>query len=338
VAYLTRLITDLGGRPLIVSRGYGRPSGASADDRNDEARELELLCPGVPHVQNPDRAAAIHEWLAAPSSRNDLRGGSPTCRDCEAGSRENAASSSGGSETHRAAPETSEPLPCDLIILDDGFQHRRLARNLDIVLIDATCPLGYGHVLPRGLLREPPSALRRAGLIVITRADMVAAVDLVRLKQDLARLTATGTPILVARHQPTRVIMMDGSEKEDASLRGLPVAGACGIGNPGAFRRTLEELGADIRLFRIFDDHHAYTPGEIRELLVATATSGAKMLVTTGKDAVKWRPLIEAESTPAAVTVASVEVALVITEGEEALRRRLADLLAAGKTPGDRRR
>ena len=296
VAYLARLISGLGGRTLIVSRGYGRGRGTGGDrasaDINDEARELKLLCPGVPHVQDPDRAAAIRDSTA----------------------------------TH----------PCDLAVLDDGFQHRRLARDLDIVLVDATRPFGYGRLLPRGLLREPLSALGRADLVVITRADLVAATDLDRLRQDISRFAAHDVPVLVARHQPTRILLMDGSDRELAWLRGRPIAAACGIGNPGAFRLTLAQLGADVRLFRAYDDHHAYTREDLRELLAAAQAAGAKTLVTTGKDSVKWRRLFEVEPAPAAAAVAAVEVALVITEGEEVLRRRIADLLARGKTLGDR--
>jgi len=287
VAYLARLITEVGGKPLIVSRGYGRPRGAAIGELNEEARELAGLCPGIPHVQNPDRAAAIRAWTATNT--------------------------------------------CDLIILDDGFQHRRLARDLDIVLIDATCPFGYGHVLPRGLLREPPSALRRADMLIITRTDLVPTTDLARLKANLARLVRPDVPVLVAEHRPAVLRLLDGTERDIAGLRGQPIAAACGIGNPDAFRRTLADLGADVRIFRSFDDHHAYTRDEMRELLASAENAGAKMLVTTGKDSVKWRQLLEKLPAPAAVTVAAVEVALVITEGEEVLRRSVANLLA-GRT------
>jgi tetraacyldisaccharide 4'-kinase len=287
------MVAELGGRPLIVSRGYGRPSGSAPGDRNDEARELDGLAPSVPHVQNPDRSAAIHDWTT----------------------------------THA----------CDIVILDDGFQHRRLARDVDIVLIDALHPFGhgigdFGRVLPRGILREPLSALRRAHIIIITRSEFLGPSELGTLKQTLSRVLRLGVPVLCASHLPTGVLLADGSRRPTEWLRRQDVAAACGIGNPEAFRWTLGQVGARLRLWEAFPDHHAYNRADIERLLRETAEAGLKTLVTTGKDFVKWRPLIEAESAPAAVTVASVEVALVITEGEEVLRRRLADLLKRGRT------
>ena len=285
VAYLARLAVELGRRPLIVSRGYGgRPGGL-----NEEARELQRLVPGVPHVQNPNRYRAILDWLAR-------RG-------------------------------------CDLAILDDGFQHRRLVRDLDIVLVDALRPFGYGRLLPRGLLREPLAALRRADLVVITRAELVDAAQVARLKRDLQGRLRPGTPILVAEHRPTGLTILDGSRRPAESLRGQDVAAACGIGNPEAFRLTLEHLGACVRLFEIFRDHYPYTPGDLAGLIQAARSAGAKTLVTTGKDFVKWLPLLGSQAAAPSVEVAALEVAMALVEGEDLLRSRVA-ALGAG-TAGD---
>jgi tetraacyldisaccharide 4'-kinase len=219
--------------------------------------------------------------------------------------------------------------PGGVAILDDGFQHRRLARDLDVVLIDATVPFGHGHVLPRGLLREPLSALRRASLLIVTRADQVAAAELERLKQDLARRVQGRVPILVAEHRPTQLFLLDGTSQELARLRGQPIAAACGIGNPTAFRRTLENLGADVRVFRSYPDHHAYTLDDLNTLLAACEAAGVKTLVTTGKDLVKWQSLLGKTIPPGAIVVAAVEIALVMTEGEEVVRQALKALPGA---------
>jgi tetraacyldisaccharide 4'-kinase len=281
VAYLARLATEMGKRPLIVSRGYGGTSGRP----NEEARELGGLCPGVPHVQAPVRHRAIAEWAAR--------------------------------------------HPCDLAILDDGFQHRRLARDLDIVLVDSLQPFGYGHLLPRGLLREPLSALRRADLAVITRAELVQPADVERLRRDLAANLRPAAPVLVAEHQPTGLLMADGSRRPADWLRGQDVAAACAIGNPDAFRLTLERIGARVRLFQSFRDHYPYSRGDIARLIDAALAARVKTLVTTGKDFVKWQPLLASGQGLPAIDIGAVEVAMRLTEGDEILRSRMTALCSA---------
>ena len=288
VAYLARLVVEMGGRPVIVSRGYGTQSGRP----NEEAQELAQLCPGVPHIQNPDRCRALQEWAAA--------------------------------------------NPCDLAILDDGFQHRRLARDLDIVLIDALRPFGFGRLLPRGLLREPVSALRRAGMVIITRAELADAADVAKLRQTLAAAVRPGTPVLVAEHRVTGVRMPDGSLQDASWLRGQDVAAACGIGNPDAFRRTLKGTGARVTLFDAYPDHHAYSAADLARLVRSAADAGLKTLVTTGKDYVKWRPLMAGLSGPPVVDVVAVEVAFQVVDGEPALRRDIGALLAGQPGLGGR--
>jgi tetraacyldisaccharide 4'-kinase len=279
VAHLAVMVAEMGGRPVILSRGYAAPAGRP----NEEALELERLCPGVPHLQNPDRRKALEDWVA----RN----------------------------------------PCDVAILDDGFQHRGLARDLDIVLIDALRPFGFGHVLPRGLLREPLSALRRADLAVVTRSELVGPDELAHLMETLRGLLRPDTPILRARHRPVRLLMLDGSSHDLGWLRKQDIAAACGIGNPEAFRRTLERAGAAVRLFEVFPDHHAYTPADLDGVLRLAEAAGLKTLVTTGKDWVKWQPLLAGSPRRPPVEVAALEVALEFLEGEQALRREIGALL-----------
>jgi len=269
-----------------------RGYGAAGGGPNEEACELEALAPGVPHVQSPDRLRAIQEWTAE--------------------------------------------HPCDLVILDDGFQHRRLARDLDIVLVDAIRPFGlglsdFGRLLPRGILREPLSALARADIAVITRTELVDAADLARIKERVALRTRPGTPILAAGHRPTGLRMLEGSRREATSINGRDVAAACGIGNPEAFRRTLEVLGARVRLFEVFPDHYAYARADLDLLIEAARAAGVKTLVTTGKDFVKWRPLLAGLAPP--VDVAALEVALEVIEGEDVLRRRIAALVPREADP-----
>ncbi|HJZ57729.1 MAG TPA: tetraacyldisaccharide 4'-kinase [Gemmataceae bacterium] len=183
-----------------------------------------------------------------------------------------------------------EELESELLILDDGFQHRRLHRDLDIVLIDATCPPHRDYLFPRGTLREPASSLRRAGVIVLTRCDQVEPAAL-----DATRRWLTdrfpGKPVVATEHRPTDLI--GGTEPESVeieTLRSRPVAGFCGIGNPAAFRRTLEGLGATVVEFRSFPDHHPYTHEDVDDLRAWTDRLPADAVVaTTQKDWVKLR-------------------------------------------------
>lgn len=182
-----------------------------------------------------------------------------------------------------------EELESEVLVLDDGFQHRRLARDLDLVLLDATRPWGHGYLFPRGLLREPPSTLRRAGVVLLTRCDQATAAKIEHLRQAVARL-APDVPVVEAVHRPTALVNSDRAEAPLEQLAGRPVAAFCGIGNPGAFRRTLEDLGARPDAFRTFSDHHPYTRADVEELSAWARRQPADgAIVTTQKDLVKLR-------------------------------------------------
>ncbi len=185
----------------------------------------------------------------------------------------------------------------DVLVMDHGFQHLRLARDLDIVLVDATDPWGGGHLLPWGKLREPKEALGRAGAVVITRADQVASEALRLLREEITRL-APAALAAEAVHQPV------GGE----DLRGKRVLAVCGIGNPEAFRGTLEGLGAQVTL-KAFPDHHAYTEADV----AAVNALGAETVVITEKDAVKL------EGIPGASIWKKLSIRIAIREGRETL-------------------
>ena len=188
-----------------------------------------------------------------------------------------------------AAREAIDRCHADVIILDDGFQHRRLARDLDMVLIDATCPWGFGHLLPRGLLREPPSALRRAHAIVVTRSDQVSAAQLTRLLDQLHHLAPDAAP-LTSHHRVLDIHALDGSAAAIALAQRRIVAFAA-IGNPSAFRATLQRMGANIVREKWFRDHHRYTEYDVSWLSTLMRRADAELLVTTEKDAVKLERL-----------------------------------------------
>ena len=176
----------------------------------------------------------------------------------------------------------------EVLVLDDGFQHRRLARDVDVVLIDATTPWGHGYLLPRGLLREPPSSLRRADVIAMTRCDQVPAEQRERLLRTIDRI-APHKLLVETTHRPVELRNSDGEKAPLELLREGPAA-FCGIGNPEAFRRTLLDLGARLEDFRSYPDHHAYSGADVEELhhWAGRLPSGTP-IVTTQKDAVKLR-------------------------------------------------
>ena len=181
-----------------------------------------------------------------------------------------------------------EELETELVILDDGFQHRRLHRNLDVVLIDATQPPFRDDLFPRGTLREPASGLQRADVIVLTRCDQVSADELDALRNWIA-WRCPDKPIAATEHRPVDLV---GGEAPEAleCLRDRPVMGFCGIGNPAAFRHTLQTLGADVVDFRRFADHHNYTRTDVEELTRwARRLPAGGLVATTQKDWVKLR-------------------------------------------------
>ncbi len=185
----------------------------------------------------------------------------------------------------RAARAAVEQHGADALILDDGFQHRRLARDLDLVLIDATCPFGFDRLLPRGLLREPVESLRRAHAVVITRADEVEVQTLRAVRARIESLCPQ-IPLLAARHRVAGLVDLEGHAAGALSTGGKVFAFA-GIGNPQSFLSTLKRMGADVIGTRWRPDHAHYGPREVESLLREAAAHHADTLVTTEKDAVK---------------------------------------------------
>lgn len=180
-------------------------------------------------------------------------------------------------------------LSSEVLVLDDGFQHRRLARDVDVVLIDATMPWGHGYLLPRGLLREPPSSLRRANVLVLTRCDQATAEQLELLRRTIAQIVPQ-LPLVETTHGPVELSNCDGEVAPLELLHESPIAAFCGIGNPEAFRRTLHDRGARLEDFRSFPDHHVYGRAHIEELhRWAERLPRGTSIVTTQKDVVKLR-------------------------------------------------
>ncbi len=273
VVHIARELARRELRVGVLSRGYSRDGSAQAPKLNDEGRLLAQLLPGVPQVQRADRI-------------------------------------SGGRELVEQG--------CDVIVLDDGFQHRRLERDLDLVLVDATRPWGLAaekgseavkSILPRGLLRERPSALGRADALVLTRCDQVSAEELAQLEAALEK-DALGVPRLLAEHRPARLVRVGSKAAESLdSLRGAEVQLLSAIGNPAAFQSSVESLGARVLAHHVQPDHHEWSAKDLEAVL-----ENPSRVITTAKDAVKLEAL---GSVTAKFEVLEVELA--ITRGEPVL-------------------
>lgn len=220
-----------------------------------------------------------------------------------------------------SANRAVEELESELLVLDDAFQHRRIKRDLDIVLIDATRPPARDFLFPRGTLREPASGLRRAGVVVLTRCDQVASSEVKSIRDWLAR-RFPGKPVATTEHRPIGLI--GGPEPEPVEvLRDRAIGAFCGIGNPNAFRGTLEALGARVVEFRQYADHHPYTREDVDDLSRwAERLPRDALIATTQKDWVKLR-VAELANRP----LRAVRIGLAFQEGHgefDAVLRRIA--------------
>jgi tetraacyldisaccharide 4'-kinase len=177
-----------------------------------------------------------------------------------------------------------DELGSDCLVLDDGFQHLQLARDLNVLVVDATDPWGGSELLPAGKLREPLSGAARADCVVITRTEASPDTDSItkRLRQFV-----TDKPILISRMRIKQLRPLNNFAPFERS----PVAAFCGIGNPGSFFQMLQRTGKAVVLTKAFADHHRYTQAEIDALIAAARNAGATNLITTAKDAVKLQSL-----------------------------------------------
>ena len=203
-------------------------------------------------------------------------------------------------------------LGCDTLILDDGFQYQRLKHSVEVVLVDATNPFGNGHMLPRGILREPVRHLKRADIIFLTKCPD----DTTEVTREIRALNSTAE-IVECRHSPK--LLRDVWTREELPLSWLAGKTLCtlaGIASPRGFEDSLRHMGAKVVWCERYADHHRYDPGEVLYALNRTADIGADALVTTEKDAVRFPRL---ETTP--VRCFYLRIAIDILNGREHFNR-----------------
>lgn len=242
------------------------------------------------------------------------------------------------------------------IVLDDGFQHWRVARDLDVLCVDALDPFGNERLMPAGPLREPLGALRRASAFLLTRTDLCTPEEMGALRVRM-RALAGGRPVVESIHRPT-VLMpagrpaarrapsggsRDGSTQGDMIrgkaeepflaadwLRGRRVCAFCGIGSPRGFRKTLAALGAALMQFRAFPDHHRYRKIDLDRIAAEAKELMVEALVTTEKD------LARLSGVRLPLPLFAVRVELEVTRGGEGLDELLEGVLGGAQRTRER--
>lgn len=258
VEWLARWLAAEGRKPAILARGYGR--------------------------EDEEKLVLVHDGRRL---RADARtgGDEPVMLGLALGDVPIAASA----DRWRAGKAVEKRFEVDTMVLDDGFQHHRLSREGDIVLLDASKPLEDLRVFPRGTLREPLLALRRAHLIVLTRCDQKAPTD--RARKALRRI-APHVPTVCTRFAPAGYrFLASGREAPLEELRGKVAVLACGIAAPNAFRRTAKDAGLKVRRLVAMGDHAVPTERDLKRWDASRQRLKADLVVVTDKDAAKLRDL-----------------------------------------------
>jgi len=247
------------------------------------------------------------------------------------------------------ANEAIHKFSAEVLIMDDGFQHRRLGRDLDIVTIDATLPFGYGKMLPAGLLREPVTALKRADAVVITRCDQIGETELDELEKRLQEIhpnivvaRSIHAPVCVKYPEPPVIPAKAGIQKDNENvdsclrrndnikqLKGKKVFAFCGIGNPRAFLETIRHLGCELIGSRVYNDHYHYTDDCLSEIYSQAKHFGAELILTTQKDWTKVSRLIPVGKN---ISLAYLVIEIQFLSGREKLTALIEEALQ-GKIP-----
>ena len=290
VEWVARTLAAEGKKVCILTRGYGR--------------------------SHPDRHILVSDWQTVFATASEAGDEAYLL----AKNLEGVAAVISDANRAAAGKDAIKHLNPDCFVLDDGFQHLRLARDLNIVTIDATNPWGGGNLLPYGRLREPRSSLSRADCLVITRADQAEGIQ--SLRSELAQLTV-GCPQFLSRMRTVRIARLSDSSKSPE----LPKRSAafCAVGNPQSFFTQLRDEGQELFFAKDFPDHYSYTQKDLDRLVNAAKKAGVEALITTAKDAVKLQSLTIAM--PCYILEISIDV-----ENSEELRKLIRS--TAGQSSG----
>ncbi len=215
-----------------------------------------------------------------------------------------------GSDRYAGGKLAVERFGAQVVVLDDGFQHMALFRDVDLVLLPAINFFGTRWVFPGGDLREPVSALSRATAILLTRADALSFADQEIGRRELQTMVP-GRPVFLSEMRATRFLSMEGEVETPDALAGEPLFAVCALAGPEFFFAILENLKADLKGRVAFHDHHQYKRDDLSKLMAQAGKNGAKALVTTHKDRVKiepiWRELAANGEKPLPIWVLEIE-------------------------------
>lgn len=254
--WLSRYIRDRGKRVCVVSRGYKAQNNQTVVIVSDGKK---ILSDPVSAGDEPFMMAQALDGIPVLTGRKRF----------EAGTR---------------AVEAFHP---EFIVLDDGYQHLALNRDLNIVLLRTAGPFGNGYVFPAGILREPVSALKRADAFVFTYAQEESA-SIMEGQIEFLRRLFPDKPVFMSHCRPASFFYCgDQSQRGLTELKGRKALAFCGIANPESFRGILAGLGQELVDFRAYRDHHTYHERDILDLKERALSRGAEIMITTEKDAVK---------------------------------------------------
>jgi tetraacyldisaccharide 4'-kinase len=261
VMYIAERLLNRGWNPVILTRGYGRRRGA----------DIISLAPGSGRRVDAREVGDEPALLARALPRVPI----VVCAD-----------------RHRAGQVAEESFPVDVHLLDDGFQHWRLARDVDVVALDVTQEFSDWALLPAGRLREPCAAVARAHLVVLTRTELC---DPLTLHDRVHRLNPQARIFLSSTSLRNFVDVQSGGPFAVQELRGQPLCAFCGIGNPSAFFADVRRWGFSVVAEVTFPDHHVYSAEDLRRLAQRARRAGAAALLTTEKDALNLPPAWDSE-------------------------------------------
>ncbi len=253
VEYVARIAAECGRKVCVLTRGYGRHGAANRVIVSDGSQILANVRTGG---DEPCLLAANLRGLAAVISDADR---------------------------HAAGNWAIENFGSDLFILDDGFQHLQLQRQLNILVIDGSQPWGGNHLLPWGRLREPPSAIQRADCLIVSRTDQ--SPELEELQAEIRRFTSK--PILLSKMRLRGIQRLGEEGFVTSDELPQPFAILCAIGNPASFVEHVTISGHSHVIAKAFPDHHYYTQSDLDSFAETARSAGAKAILTTAKDAVK---------------------------------------------------
>ena len=220
-----------------------------------------------------------------------------------------------GSDRYKTGKYAIEKFGAEVILMDDGYQHVQLNRNLNILLLDSNSLFGNGYLLPRGTLREPPSYINRADMVIFTKSEILNP------KSEILNLK--NIPICKCHYESEGFV--DINCNKDISLDGVKGKKGfafCGIASPDSFRNSLKEAGIDIKGFVSFEDHYQFSKGDMDSIIDKAKETGSEVLITTEKDAVRLK-----EFEPIPFTIWILKIRMEILESKEVLLSKIRKVI-----------